>query len=309
MEDYILRTINLSKKYKDKFIVDNVSMNIKRGDIYGFIGENGAGKTSVIRLIVGLIKISSGNMILFNDEIGNNQATQSHRKRIGSLIESPALYLDMTAYQNIEYIRIQRGIPGKNEVDKVIKLVGLESSKNKKVKTFSLGMKQRLGIAIALLGDPEFLILDEPINGLDPISIIEIRQLLKRLNQEKNITILISSHILRELNQLATTYGVISNGKLIDEFSSLELDERCRRSLDIKVDDVNKAIAVIEEKLSTRNFKVIKDDTIRLYEYIDEPGKVTKILSINEIVINQIVVAGDDLEDYYINLIGGKANV
>lgn len=309
MEDYILKTINLSKKYKDKFIVDNVSMNIKRGDIYGFIGENGAGKTSVIRLIVGLIKISSGSIILFNNEIGNNQETQLQRKRIGALIESPALYLDMTAYQNVEYIRLQRGIPGKGEVDKVLELVNLKPSKDKKVKDFSLGMKQKLGIAMALLGDPEFLILDEPINGLDPISIIEIRELLKRLNREKNITILISSHILKELNQLATTYGVISNGKLVDEFSEQELEEKCRKSLDIKVDDVNKAITIIEEKLNTCNFKVVNNNTIKLYEYIDQPGKVTKLLSMNDILINQITTNGEDLEDYYINLIGGNGNV
>lgn len=307
MEGYILKTINLSKKYNDKLIVDNVSMNIKQGDIYGFIGENGAGKTSVIRLITGLIKASSGNIILFNEDREDN--IQIQRKRIGSLIESPSLYPEMTAYQNLEAIRILRGISGKEDINRVLELVNLKDTKNKKVKNFSLGMKQKLAIAVALLGDPEFLILDEPINGLDPVSIVEIRELLKKINKEKNITILISSHILKELNQLATTYGIISNGKLIEEFTAKELEEKCKISLDIKVDDVNKAVIVIEEQLGTNNLKVVKDNIIKLYEYINEPGRVSTILSKNNIEIHQIMTSGDDLEDYYINLIGGCKNV
>lgn len=307
MEEYILRTINLSKKYKDKLIVDNVNMNIRRGDIYGFIGENGAGKTSVIRLITGLVKITSGNIILFNSDREENIKTQ--RKRIGSLIESPALYPEMTAYQNLEAIRLQRGISGKQEIDRVLDLVNLKNTKNKKVKNFSLGMKQKLAIAIAFLGDPEFLILDEPINGLDPVSIVEIRELLKKINKDKGTTILISSHILKELNQLATTYGVISNGKLIDEFSSQDLEQRCKLSLDIKVDDINRAVIIIEEQLNTNNFKVIKDNTIKLFDYINQPGKVSSVLVKNNIEIQQIMTNGEDLEDYYVNLIGGCKNV
>lgn len=307
MEEYILRTINLSKKYKDKLIVDNVNMNIRRGDIYGFIGENGAGKTSVIRLITGLVKITSGNIILFNSDREENIKTQ--RKRIGSLIESPALYPEMTAYQNLEAIRLQRGISGKQEIDRVLDLVNLKNTKNKKVKNFSLGMKQKLAIAIALLGDPEFLILDEPINGLDPVSIVEIRELLKKINKDKDTTILISSHILKELNQLATTYGVISNGKLIDEFSSQDLEQRCKLSLDIKVDDINRAVIIIEEQLNTNNFKIIKDNTIKLFDYINQPGKVSSVLVKNNIEIQQIMTNGEDLEDYYVNLIGGCKNV
>lgn len=307
MEEYILRTINLSKKYKDKLIIDNVNMNIRRGDIYGFIGENGAGKTSVIRLITGLVKITSGNIILFNSDREENIKTQ--RKRIGSLIESPALYPEMTAYQNLEAIRLQRGISGKQEIDRVLDLVNLKNTKNKKVKNFSLGMKQKLAIAIALLGDPEFLILDEPINGLDPVSIVEIRELLKKINKDKGTTILISSHILKELNQLATTYGVISNGKLIDEFSSQDLEQRCKLSLDIKVDDINRAVIIIEEQLNTNNFKVIKDNTIKLFDYINQPGKVSSVLAKNNIEIQQIMTNGEDLEDYYVNLIGGCKNV
>lgn len=308
MEEYILRTINLTKKYKNKSIVDSVNMNIKRGEIYGFIGENGAGKTSVIRLITGLNKISSGNVILFDKDDKNQEGIQTQRKRIGSLIESPSLYLDMTAEENLEIIRLNRGIPGKESIDKVLDLVNLKGVKDKKVKNFSLGMKQKLGIAIALLGDPEFLILDEPINGLDPVAIVEIRELLKRLNKEKNITILISSHILKELHQLATNYGIISKGKLLEEFSAKELEERCKVSLNIKVNDINKAITIIEQELNTTNFKIVDQDMIKLYDYIDEPGKVSTSLSTNNIIIYQIMTGGEDLEDYYMNLIGGNRN-
>lgn len=307
MEKYILKTINLSKEYNDKLIVDKINMNIKRGDIYGFIGENGAGKTSVIRLITGLIKPTCGSITLFEDD--NEENIQNQRKRIGSLIEGPALYPDMTAYQNLDVVRIQRGISSKEEINKVLELVNLKNISQKKVKDFSLGMKQKLEIALALLGDPEFLILDEPTNGLDPVSIVEIRELLKKLNKEKDITILISSHILKELNKLATMYGIISNGRLMEEISSNELEERCKKSLDIKVDDVDKAVVIMEQELNTDNFKVIEGNIIKLYEYISQPGKVSTVLSKNDIEIQQIMISGDDLEDYYMNLIGGCENV
>lgn len=307
MEEYVLKTINLTKTYKGKNIVDNVSINIKRGDIYGFIGENGAGKTSLIRLITGLSKISSGNLVLFGED--TKSTIERERKRMGTLIEVPAVYEEMTAYQNLDLLRIQKGIPGKESIENVLKLVNLKNYENKKVKDFSLGMKQKLAIAQALLGDPEFLILDEPINGLDPVAIIEIRELLKKLNIEKNMTILISSHILKELDQLATTYGVIKNGKLIKEFSNKELIERCRKSLDIKVKDTNKCLVVLEKELHTKNFKVKEDNTIKLYDFIDEPGKVSTTLSKNNIVIEQISTSSNNLEDYFMDLIGGVKNV
>ncbi len=183
MSEYILKTTNLSKKYKKDFVVDSVNISIKRGEIYGFIGENGAGKTTFIRMITGLVAPTNGEIKLFSkekaDELGNV------RKRIGALIERPAFYPYMTAYENLEAFRIEKGIPGKECIDKILKSVGLYEDRNKKLKNFSLGMKQKLALAIALLGDPEFLILDEPINGLDPMRIKEIRELLKKLNKEK----------------------------------------------------------------------------------------------------------------------------
>ena len=204
MKEAVLKTYNLCKKYKDQMAVDNVSMTIRKGDIYGFIGQNGAGKTSLIRMITGLAHRTSGEIELFGGS--GEEALNKGREFIGSLIESPAFYKNMTARENLEVSRLVRNIPGKECIDEVLNLVGLKDTGKKKVKDFSLGMRQRLGIANALLGNPKLLILDEPINGLDPMGIIEIRELLKKINTEKDITILISSHILGELSEMATTY-------------------------------------------------------------------------------------------------------
>lgn len=303
MSEYILKTTNLSKRYKKDFAVNNLNISIKRGEIYGFIGENGAGKTTFIRMITGLVYPSSGEINLFSKEEDNE--LDNVRKRIGALIERPAFYPHMTAYENLEAFRIERGIPGRECIDKTLKSVGLYEYRNKKVKNFSLGMKQKLALAIALLGDPEFLILDEPINGLDPMGIKEVRDLLKKLNKEKNITMLISSHILGELYQLATCYGIIHKGKLIEQITLKELDEKCKRSLSIKVDDVNKAATILETELSTNNFKVLPDGTIKLYDYVDNSRLVSSTLTKANIIIDQIMPNESNLEEYFINLVGG----
>ncbi|NFP91368.1 ABC transporter ATP-binding protein [Clostridium sporogenes] len=303
MSEYILKTTNLSKRYKKDFAVNNLNISIKRGEIYGFIGENGAGKTTFIRMITGLVYPTSGEIKLFSKEKGDELGNV--RRRIGALIERPAFYPYMTAYENLEAFRIEKGIPGKECIDKVLKSVDLYEDKNKKLKNFSLGMKQKLALAIALLGDPEFLILDEPINGLDPMGIKEIRELLKKLNKEKNITMLISSHILGELYQLGTCYGIIHKGKLIEQITIKELDEKCKRSLSIKVDDVNKAAAILETELSTNNFKVLPDGTIKLYDYVDNSRLVSSTLTKANIIIDQIMPNESNLEEYFINLVGG----
>lgn len=303
MSEYILKTTNLSKRYKKDFAVNNLNISIKRGEIYGFIGENGAGKTTFIRMITGLVYPTSGEMKLFSKEEGDELGNV--RKRIGALIERPAFYPYMTAYENLEAFRIEKGIPGKECIDKTLKSVGLYQDKNKKLKNFSLGMKQKLALAIALLGDPEFLILDEPINGLDPMGIKEIRELLKKLNKEKNITMLISSHILGELYQLATCYGIIHKGKLMEQITLKELDEKCKRNLSIKVDDVNKAATILETELSTNNFKVLPDGTIKLYDYVDNSRLVSSTLTKQNIIIDQIMPNESNLEEYFINLVGG----
>ncbi|BDB00699.1 ABC transporter ATP-binding protein [Clostridium botulinum] len=303
MSEYILKTTNLSKKYKKDFVVDSVNISIKRGEIYGFIGENGAGKTTFIRMITGLVAPTNGEIKLFSKEKGDELGNV--RKRIGALIERPAFYPYMTAYENLEAFRIEKGIPGKECIDKILKSVGLYEDRNKKLKNFSLGMKQKLALAIALLGDPEFLILDEPINGLDPMRIKEIRELLKKLNKEKNITILISSHILGELYQLATCYGIIHKGKLMEQITLKELDEKYKRNLSIKVDDVNKAATILETELSTINLKILPDGTIKLYDYVDNPRLVSSTLTKANIIIDQIMPNESNLEEYFINLVGG----
>ncbi|WP_055666085.1 ATP-binding cassette domain-containing protein [Desnuesiella massiliensis] len=303
MKEYVLKTKSLNKKYKKDFVVSDLNVNVKRGEIYGFIGENGAGKTTLIRMVTGLVTPTSGTIELFGQDTPGELSRA--RKSIGALIERPAFYPTMTAYENLEACRIQKGIPGRESIARALEMVNLEDTKSKKVKDFSLGMKQKLGLAMALLGNPELLILDEPINGLDPSGIIEIRELLKRLNKEKNITILISSHILTELYQLATCYGIIHKGRLLEELTLKELDEKCKRSLNIKVDDLNKAVFILERELNTKNFRVLPDGTISLYDYTDNAKLVSSTLTKSEIIIEQIMPKGEDLEGYFMNLVGG----
>ncbi|MHC6180443.1 ABC transporter ATP-binding protein [Clostridium sp. JNZ X4-2] len=303
MTDYIVKTIDLSKKYKDNLVVNNLNLNIKRGEIYGFIGKNGAGKSTTMRILTGLSKPTSGKINLFGFDSKNK--INNFRKRIGALIESPALYPDMSAYENLEACRIQKGVPGKKSTEKLLEFVDLSNCGKKKVKNFSMGMKQKLGLAIALMGDPELLILDEPVNGLDPMGIVQIREKLKKLNKDKNMTILISSHILGELYQLASCFGIIHKGKLIEELTLEDLNKKCKRSLNIKVDDIQKSVVILERELNTDNFSVLADETIALYDYIDNPGKISNALSKSNITVEQIVTKGQNLEDYFMNLIGG----
>ncbi len=245
MSEIICQTINLCKDYKNFHVLQNVNLSIKRGEIYGLIGENGAGKSTLIRILTGLAFKSSGVINLF----GKTENLQHERTKIGCTVEMPALYTDMTAEQNLEIQRVQRGIPNKSCIPKTLEVVGLGNTKKKKVTNFSLGMKQRLALAIALLGEPEFLILDEPINGLDPTGIIELRELLKRLVKENHVTILISSHILRELNQLATCYGFLHNGKMLKQITATKLGEECKQHIKLKTDNIERTVTILEEHL------------------------------------------------------------
>lgn len=274
MSEHVLKANQLSKKYQNIMALNKVSITIKKGSIYGFIGQNGAGKSTLIRTIMGLTYPTTGTFELFGEN--SERALIEARKRIGTIIEGPALYPQMTAAENLEAHRLLKGIPGKECINKTLKIVGLLNTGNKKVKNFSLGMKQRLGLAIALLGDPEFLILDEPINGLDPMGVVEIRELLKKLNQEYGITILISSHILSELHLLATHFGIIHNGELLEQLSAKELNEKCQQYLHIKVDNPNKAITVIESYLETHEVEVMPDGTMKLFAYVNVQVKSPK---------------------------------
>lgn len=232
MSPIILEAHDLTKKYRHTVALDHIDLQIEKGKIYGFIGQNGAGKTTFLRLVTGLAFPTSGTLGLWGKSSAKD--LQEQRKRIGCMIETPALFPAMTAYQNMEIQRIQRGIPDKTVIEKTLNMVGLKDTGKKSVRNFSLGMRQRLGIAIALLNTPEFLILDEPINGLDPAGIVEVRNLLKSLNKEYGMTILVSSHILEELYQTATEFILIDKGKIIEEISDQELNERCKRHIAIK---------------------------------------------------------------------------
>ena len=306
MKKVVLKTYNITKKYGEQLAVDNVNMTIKKGDIYGFIGKNGAGKTTLIRLITGLIHKSGGEIEL----LGANEENELNKARtmVGSLIESSSFYTNMTARENLEVSRLVRNIPGKKCIDEVLELVGLKDVEKKKVKNFSLGMRQRLGIANALMGNPKLLILDEPINGLDPMGIVEIRELLKKINKEKDMTILISSHILSELSELATTYGIISNGKLIEEITAKQLSEKCRQYIDLKVDDTVRAVILLERELGISDYEVLEDSNIKVFSNLDNVGEVNSLLSRSGIIVESISVKGENLEEYFMNKVGGVLN-
>lgn len=299
MQEIVLQTNNLTKKYKDFVALDNATITIHKGDIYGLIGRNGAGKTTLMKLVTTLTTKSGGSFSLFGKE---EELTESKR-RIGCLIESPAFFENLTAYQNLKYYSIQKGIVDEKQINKVLKVVDLYKDRNKKFKKFSLGMKQRLGIAFAILDNPDFIILDEPINGLDPIGIKEIRDTLKRLNEEEKITILISSHILSELYLIANHFCFIDKGRIIKDVSKEELDLECSKCIVIRTKDVKKATVVLEKELSTTNYKVIDNTEIRLYDYLENSAKVNKTLLSNDIEIMGIYESGISLEDYFDSLI------
>ncbi|WP_456287265.1 ABC transporter ATP-binding protein [Paenibacillus sp. AK002] len=304
MKESVLTTIDLTKKYKEQTALDRVNMVIEKGDIYGFIGQNGAGKSTLLRMVTALARPTSGTVSLFGES--NEAGLIEARKRVGAIIESPALHPDMSAHDNLEVHRLLRGIPGKACIAKTLALVGLQDTGKKKVKNFSLGMKQRLGLAIALLGDPELLILDEPTNGLDPGGIVELRELVKRLNREMGLTILISSHILSELHQMATKYGIIHRGRLLEQLTHEDLNEKCRQHLRIRVDDPSKAATVLEMELGTPDYEVLQDGTIKLYSLDHDVRRVSMALTSSGLVIEYFAPGGDDLESYFTKRVGGE---
>ncbi|MHA7964895.1 ATP-binding cassette domain-containing protein [Paenibacillus sp. CAU 1782] len=307
MEEYVLKTYQLCKSFKDTKVLSNVNLSIPKGAIYGFIGQNGAGKSTLIRLVTGLAFPTGGAIQLFG-EYGEKELTKA-RKRIGSVIESPALFPNMTASENVEANRILRGIPGKDSVARMLKQVGLNETGSKKAKNFSLGMKQRLGLAIALLGDPEFIILDEPTNGLDPMGVIEMRELLKTLNRELGITIMISSHILSELHLMASHFGIIHRGQLLEQLTAAELGDKCQKYVHIGVDDPGKAATVIQTELGTADFEVMQDGSIKLYGRFEKPSQISSALFKAGLQVEKFLPAGEDLESYFTSVIGGQRHV
>lgn len=300
--EYILETKSLSKKYGDFIGLDNLNMKIPKGAIYGFVGKNGSGKTTLIRLICGLQKPSSGEFILYGVK-NISEKIEKARQRIGAVVESPAIFSNMTAKENILYQYKVMGIPKDDRVEEILKIVGLCHTKNKKVKNFSLGMRQRLAIAISLVGNPDFLILDEPINGLDPQGIIEIRELILKLNRQKAITILISSHILDELSRIATCYGFIDNGHMIKEMTAEELFENCRKSIGLSVSDT-KILARVLDRLNLE-YKIIDGNNADIYGEI-QATKLIENLSKENCIVYSMKEKDESIESFYMNLLGGS---
>lgn len=303
MSEMILKTHNLTKKYQKHYAIKDMNVTINKGDIYGLIGENGAGKSSLLRMITGLTIPSDGSLELFGKS--NIKELTETRKQIGGIVENPSLFPNMTAYENLEVHRLQQGIPGKSCIKEKLELVGLTDTRKKKVENFSLGMKQRLGLAIALLNDPELLILDEPTNGLDPMGIVELRELILKLNYEKGLTVLISSHILSELYQLANKFSIIHQGMLLEELTSDALEKKCKQFIQIKVDNAEKGAIILEQKLNTNDFEVLSDGTLRVYSYLNDIYIVSKTLTDNGLVIGHLSKNGENLESYFANLIEG----
>lgn len=302
--DYVLKANALSKNYGHYKALNGVTMNVPKGAIYGFVGKNGAGKTTLIRVICGLQEPSSGDYTLYGRKHTEHDIIKS-RRRIGAVVETPSIYLDMTAEENLKQQYCILGLPCFDGLHDILKIVGLENTGKKKAKNFSLGMKQRLGIAIALSGDPDFLVLDEPVNGLDPQGIIEIRELILKLNKEHQITVLISSHILDELSKFATHYGFIDNGQIVKELSSGEVEAACRKCVRMEVSSINALVRVLDEMGA--EYKIISDTEADVYAKINISqltsalGKVTcELISIRE--------RDESLESYYVNLVGGGKN-
>ncbi len=302
--DYLLSTNGLTKQYGRKNAVDHVNLHIRQGAIYGLIGRNGAGKTTILRMIAGLASPTEGEISLFG-ETGKKALYMT--SRIGTLIESPGLYPNMSAAENLKLKCLALGVRKKGYIEELLDAVGLNGVGRKRVRNFSLGMKQRLGIALALVGEPDLLVLDEPINGLDPQGIAEVRETLSRLNRERNITLIISSHILEELSKIATDYGIIHNGVLLQELTQEELLARCSERIELKTDDTRRACVVLEE-MGIRDYKVIDAGTIQIFERLNDGGEITMKLAENGVKTMGITVKNEALEDYYLNLTGGAAN-
>lgn len=298
--EYILETNDLRKQYKDFKALNGLTMHVPKGSIYGFVGKNGAGKTTLIRLISGLQTPTSGDFKIYGISYKDDNISNA-RKKMGAVVETPSIFHDLTAYKNIKMQYDILGIKDYRTINDLLKLVGLENTGKKMAKNFSLGMRQRLGIAVALCGSPEFLVLDEPINGLDPEGIVEIRKLIKKLNKERNITILISSHILDELSRVATHYGFIADGKIIKEMSAEEFEEDSKKSINIVTDKPLERVL----RDNDYNYKLINDTTANIY---GEIAITPLVLQLHEkgISVIKLTENEENLEHYFFSLLGGK---
>lgn len=307
MDSYVIEVRNLTKTYGKLKALDNVSLRVPKGQIYGLVGKNGAGKTTLMRVLSNQTIGEQGEVSLFGE--GTSAGLNKMRRRTGTMIEIPSFYPFLSARENLEYYRRQRGIAGSGCVDEVLEMVELSHADKKKFKNFSLGMKQRLGLALALMNHPELLILDEPVNGLDPEGIVQFRNILLKMNREYDVTILISSHILAELQNLATHYTFMDSGKIIQDISEKELSAISREHIELKVDSAEKASAVLEQSLGCVSYEVLPGNIVRVYELLGQPDAIAETLVKNNVRLFGIKETQTNLEDYFIELIGGGQNV
>ena len=307
MNDYVIEARQITKKYRSVPALNQVNLGVQPGSIYGLIGDNGAGKSTLLKLLAGHIFPTAGEIRLFGQS--GERELRRCRRQMGVIIEHPGFFPNMTVERTLEYYRIQKGVPGRKKAEQIMELVGILEKRREKCKCLSLGQKQRLGLAIALLGEPAALVLDEPVNGLDPSGIVELRALLHRLNTEKNITILLSSHILPELQQTATMFGFLSRGKLLEEISAQELHERCADRLDIAVEDREKYAALLTKHFPEENWRVLPEGTIQIRGFRREPGAYSRLAMEHGLCILKLERRSASLEDYYMNLKnGGKTS-
>ena len=302
--DYILTTENLGKQYRHFKALNGLAMHVPKGSIYGFVGRNGAGKTTLIRLICGLQEPTTGSFTLYGIKNADKNIVKS-RRRMGAVVETPSIYLDMTAEDNLKEQYRVLGLPSFDGIPDLLKLVGLENTGKKKAKNFSLGMKQRLGIAVALAGDPDFLVLDEPTNGLDPQGIIEMRELILKLNRERQITVLISSHILDELSRLATHYGIIDAGRMVKELSAEELEAACRKCMRVTVSDTKPLVRVLDGM--GVDYKILSQTQADVFAKLNIT-QLTLALSKDVCELQEVQERDESLESYFVSLVGGGSN-
>ena len=301
----VIQTSGLSKRYKDKWAVDHLDLQVEQGDIYGFIGRNGAGKSTTLKLLCGLIRPTQGEATIFGKPIRDGVV----RRRVGALIEQPGLYPDQSGRENLLLYATLRGLDSpERQVDEILETVGLSPKEKKPAKHYSMGMKQRLGVGLALLGGPDLLLLDEPINGLDPEGIREMRELLLRLNRERGLTILVSSHILGELSKIATRYGIIQEGRMVEQISAGELQQKCTDYLHLRPDQPQKAAALLERDLHLSRWEMRPEGDIRIYEAVD-PKTVGQALAQAGVAVEELGLHRQDLEDYFLERMGGADHV
>lgn len=307
MSDVILETRGITKKYRNQYALDNVSITLKKNHIYGFIGENGAGKSTLMKILAGLIFPTSGDMTFMGET--DPSAIEQKRKTVGTMIEGPYLYPGYSVRQNVELQRLLIGNPDESATDRVIELVGLADSKKKKAKKLSMGMKQRLGIAMAMVGNPRFLILDEPINGLDPKNIVTLRGMLKKINQDNDCTIFVSSHILSELYLLATDFIFIHKGKIIEAVTHEQLEEKCSQYIFIRNNNIPETVTILEKHFPYVNYKVESDETVKVFAKSDIMTELSGYMMQAGITISEFSEKELTLEEYFISITGGGNNV